>query len=238
MWGARVYHSIDTRYDATQTGGMSEPQDLDPATSGANARERLIQVAVRHFADHGYGAASQRAIQRDAGVNIASAHYYFGSKEAMFRAVIDTFIHDVQQDRIRRLDAIPADLTGHARLKRVLTDYYAPGFAVAMTPLGFHYARILARTQGERTGQPVAIFEDIVKPVRERFVDSLHQLYPARSRDEMRELLTTGVTIMAISAISDQQGNLAPPRDAQSGPERVATIIAAAFEALLGPPSH
>ena len=217
---------------------MSEPKYLDPATSSGNARERLIQVAVRHFADHGYAAASQRAIQRDADVNIASAHYYFGSKEAMFRAVIDTFIHDVQDERIRRLDAIPADVTGHARLKQLLVAYYAPGFAVAMTPLGFHYARILARTQGERTGQPIAIFEDIVKPVRERFVDSLHQPYPAQSRDDVRELLTTGVTIMAISAISDQYGNLSPPQDAQSGPERIAIIIAAAFETLLGTPGH
>ena len=223
---------------ATHKVGMSEPQDLDPATGSGNARDRLIQVAARHFADHGYAAASQRAIQRDAGVNIASAHYYFGSKEAMFRAVIDTFIHDVQEERIRRHAAIPANLTGHARLKRLLVDYYAPGFAVAMTPHGFHYARILARTQGERTGQPIAIFEDIVKPVREMFVDSLHQLYPTKARDEVRELLTTGVTIMAISAISDQRGNLSPPQDAQSGPERVAIIIAAAFEALLGAPDH
>ncbi|MBJ7438993.1 MAG: TetR/AcrR family transcriptional regulator [Sphingopyxis sp.] len=217
---------------------MSTDQTPDPSTSGANARARLIEVAVKHFADHGYAAASQRAIQREAGVNIASAHYYFGSKEAMFRAVIDTFIHDVQQERIRRHQAIPADVAGRPRLERLLFDYYQPGFAVAANPTGFHYARILARVQGERPGQPIAIFEDIVKPVRETYVDSLHQLYPARTRDEVRDLLTTGVTIMAIGAVSAPDGNLRPPSDVEAQAQRVATIVAAAFEALLGPPVH
>ena len=233
-----LYQVIDKAAGATQTKAMSRPTNSNPSSGGADTRARLIDVAVQHFADHGYAAASQRAIQRDAGGNPASAHYHFGSKEAMFRAVIDTFIHGVQEERIRRHDAIPADLTGHARLKRLLIDYYEPGFAVATTPAGFNYARILARTQGERSGQPIAIFEDIVKPVRELFVDSLHQLYPTRARDEVRDMLTTGVTIMAIGAISDQYGNLSPPTDVQAAAERVATIIAAAFEALLGPPAH
>jgi AcrR family transcriptional regulator len=217
---------------------MTPSQASDATATGANARERLIQVAVKHFADHGYGAASQRAIQRDAGVNIASAHYYFGSKDALFRAVIDTFIHDVQEERIRRHGAMPADLTGHARLKRILVDYYAPGFAVAATPLGFHYARILARTQGERTGQPIAIFEEIVKPVREMFVDSLVQLYPTHARSDVRDMLTMGVTIMAISAISERHANLSNPGGVEAEADRIATIVAAAAEALLGPPAH
>jgi AcrR family transcriptional regulator len=51
------------------------------------ARTRLIEVAARHFAEHGIQGASQRAIQREVGVNPATAHYYFGSKEALYRAV-------------------------------------------------------------------------------------------------------------------------------------------------------
>ena len=219
-----------------QARGMSPAPD--PSPSGAATRERLIEVAVRHFADHGYAAASQRAIQREAGVNVASAHYYFGSKEAMFRAVVDSFIHDVQQERIRRHDAIPADLAGSARLKRLLTDYFAPGLAVAATPLGYHYARILARTQGERRGQPLEIFEETVRPVREMYVDSLHRLYPRMPRKEVYDLLMTGVTIMAIGAIGERHDNLLQPGGVETEAGRMATLVAAGFEALLGPPGH
>ena len=105
-------------------------------------------------------------------------------------------------------------------------------------PLGFHYARILARTQGERSGQPIVIFEDIVKPVREMFVDSLQRLYPANARDEVRDMLTMGVTIMAITAISERHANLSRPGGVEAEAGRVATIVAAAFQALLGPPAH
>ena len=216
---------------------MSIDPTPDPLSTGAATRARLIEVAVRHFADHGYEAASQRAIQREANVNPASAHYHFGSKEAMFRAVVNTYIHDVQEDRVRRHNAIADGLTGHARLKQLLTAYFTPGIAVAATPTGFHYARILARVQGERQGQSLTIFEEIVLPVREMFVDSLARLYPAAPREEVYDLLMTGVTIMAIGAISARR-DLSRPGGIEAEAERVATIVSAAFEALLGPPAH
>ena len=210
---------------------------LDPLTAGAATRARLIEVAVRHFADHGYEAASQRAIQREAGVNPASAHYHFGSKEAMFRAVINAYIHDVLEERIRRHRGIPDDLAGQDRLRALLSAYFWPGIAVAATPTGLHYARILARVQGERQGQSLAIFEEIVRPVREMFVDSLHGLYPEAKREEVYDLLMTGVTVMAIGAISTRQ-DLSRPSGVDAQAERVTTIVAAAFEALLGSPVH
>ena len=217
---------------------MTNSPTPEPSTTGAITRARLIEVATKHFADDGYAAASQRAIQREAGVNPASAHYHFGSKEAMFRAVVDTFIHDIQQERVRRHDAIPAEMAGHERLKRLLVGYFAPGLAVAATPYGYHYARILARVQGERRGTSLEIFEEIVLPVREMFVDSLHRLYPHAPREEVYELLMTGVTIMAIGAIGSRHDNLLRPGGVEAEAERMATIVAAGFEALLGQPGH
>ena len=76
----------------------------------------------------------------------------------MYRAVIDTFIHDVQEERVRRHSALPSDLTGTARLHRLLSDYFEPGYAAATTANGFHYTRVLARTQGERGTPTQSIF--------------------------------------------------------------------------------
>lgn len=207
---------------------------VEPQGGSAETRSRLIEVAVRHFADHGFAAASQRAIQREAGVNPAATHYHFGSKGAMFRAVIDTFVHDVQRERARRLKAVPDDLRGSALLHRLLTDYYAPGFAAATTPSGFHYTRILARSQGERESDTRRIFNEIVGPMRERYVDRVTAAAPQLGRSDAYDLLTTGVTLMAVFAIGPRYEKLLEADGPEREAGRVATIVAAGYEALLG----
>lgn len=222
----------------TQVRGMAEVETdgIDGAVaSRAGTRRTLIETAVRHFAEHGFAAASQRAIQRDAGVNPASAHYYFGSKEAMYRAVIDTFIHDVQEERVRRHAAIPASLVGSARLRRLLCDYFEPGYAVAATPHGFQYARILARVQGERSTSTKTIFNDIVRPVRALYLASLRALFPDVDGDEIEDALVMGVALMSITAIGSPSGELAPVASPAREAERLAIFIAAGFEARFGP---
>lgn len=210
-----------------------------PTSTGADTRMRLIEVAVEHFADHGFAAASQRAIQREAGVNPAAAHYHFGSKEALFRAVVDTFVHDVQEDRLRRLAEIPAGLRGAERLERLLLDYFEPGIAVAATPSGFHYTRILARVQGERPVTPTkSIWDEIVGPIRNRYLDSLQALFPDTSRAQLTEALAIGVMIMATTAVAPGQPDLTAPGIVRSEAERVARFTAAGFTALFGPPAH
>lgn len=205
------------------------------AGPGADTRRKLIEAAVRHFAEHGFEAASQRAIQRDAGVNPAAAHYYFGSKEAMYREVIDTFIHDVQEERVRLHEALPVDLVGPARLHRLLRDYFEPGYAVATTPHGFHYARILARVQGERGLPTQFIFTAIVRPVRSLYVTSLQQLFPGATAETVEEALMMGVALMSITAIGSGAGDLSPVTSPSDAAEQLATFMAAGFQARFGP---
>ncbi|MDD2761851.1 MAG: CerR family C-terminal domain-containing protein [Methylomonas sp.] len=55
-------------------------------TDANNARSRLIESALRLFAEKGYEAASTREICEAAGVNISSIRYYFGDKAGLYRA--------------------------------------------------------------------------------------------------------------------------------------------------------
>lgn len=192
----------------------------------------LIRAALRHFAADGFKGASQRAIQRDAGVNPASAHYYFGSKEALYKAVIETFIHEIQEQRVARHAAIPSDLVGKDRLFRILFDYFEPGMAVTDTSDGHAYNRILSRTQAELSGTTVEIFYDIVRPVRSLYLDSLGALFPNASAAELNEALTMGVILMAT------QGVRRDPEieTASEAARRVTSFATAGFEALLGKP--
>ena len=52
-------------------------------------RARLIGAAKAEFMRCGYSKASLRTIAREAGVSTGSVYFFFGSKEALFHAVVD-----------------------------------------------------------------------------------------------------------------------------------------------------
>jgi AcrR family transcriptional regulator len=54
---------------------------------GLDTRSRLLEAALRLFAEKGYAQTSTREICLAAGVNAASIHYYFGDKAGLYRAV-------------------------------------------------------------------------------------------------------------------------------------------------------
>lgn len=55
---------------------------------GDDTRARLLQAAGEEFARAGYRAANVRAICRAAAANVSAIKYHFGSKDALYRAVM------------------------------------------------------------------------------------------------------------------------------------------------------
>jgi len=53
-----------------------------------DTRAAILAAAREAFAERGFDAASIRAIAADAGVDPALVHHYFGTKEALFREVV------------------------------------------------------------------------------------------------------------------------------------------------------
>ncbi len=58
-------------------------------SSAPSARERIIEVATRLFADRGYAGTTTRAIAGEVGANIATVRYHVGGKFDLFRAVLE-----------------------------------------------------------------------------------------------------------------------------------------------------
>lgn len=56
---------------------------------GIYAREKIAQAALEVFALHGYEGASTRDIARAAGVNQGLITYYYGTKQALWKACVD-----------------------------------------------------------------------------------------------------------------------------------------------------
>lgn len=55
-------------------------------SDGAEARARLLNAALRLFAEKGFANTSTRELATAAGVNIAAISYYFGDKAGLYRA--------------------------------------------------------------------------------------------------------------------------------------------------------
>src|SRR5436190_815479 len=69
---------------------MQRPAKLTRVSKAT--REKIIKAASRAFALGGYDGASIRAIVAEADVNQAAINYHFGSKEGLYRAVLQVAV--------------------------------------------------------------------------------------------------------------------------------------------------
>ena len=63
-----------------------------PGRIGKRNRARILQAAEALFAERGFSGATMAAIAARAGLPKANLHYYFGTKQALYRAVLDSIM--------------------------------------------------------------------------------------------------------------------------------------------------
>jgi len=68
-------------------GNARRPARLPSRALGAEARDRIVEAAVRLFAENGYGATSVRDIASAARVRLATLNHHFQSKEEIYTEV-------------------------------------------------------------------------------------------------------------------------------------------------------
>ena len=79
---------------------------------GEDTRRRILDAALELFAADGFDGASTRTIAEHAGVNLPAIQYYFGSKEGLYRAVVEEIIEHMEagvvplaESTLRKLDS-------------------------------------------------------------------------------------------------------------------------------------
>ena len=74
-------------------------------------KEHILSAAEQVFAAHGYEGASTRHIAGEAGVNMAMLNYYFGSKDGLFKAVLERRIAGMRRElmQVKEQDIPPWD---------------------------------------------------------------------------------------------------------------------------------
>lgn len=71
---------------------MARPVGADAEAT----RGRILRCAARLFAEHGEGNTSMRDIGRAAGVSLATVHHYFGSKDDLYKAAVDSMYVELE----------------------------------------------------------------------------------------------------------------------------------------------
>jgi AcrR family transcriptional regulator len=88
---------------------------------GEETRGRILEAAIDLFAASGFEGASTRTIAERAGVNLPAIQYYFGSKEGLYRAVVEQFGQEMQAGVAPVAERIRAELAdGQASRRRLV----------------------------------------------------------------------------------------------------------------------
>jgi AcrR family transcriptional regulator len=124
-----------------------------PELRGAAAtKERLLDAAEALFMEHGFEATSLRLITAAAGANLAAANYHFGSKEAMFEAVLTRRLDPMNQERVELLDRFERESApSPLGCDRILAALFIPALRLARDPAvgGNNFLRLLGRAYAD-----------------------------------------------------------------------------------------
>lgn len=115
--------------------------------SGAFTQEKILDAAELLFAENGISSTSVRAITSQAGVNLASLNYHFGSKSALVDAVYERRLEPLNKERISLLNAVEARASSAPSLEEILECLVGPPLRLAYTPErgGREFMRLMAR---------------------------------------------------------------------------------------------
>jgi len=164
---------------------MSDPPpDVEAAEETlAATKAAVFDTAERLFALNGFQNVSVRDITAEAGVNLASVNYHFGSKDALLLAIFRRRASELNRERIRMLHEAAARHGGPAPVRDVLEALFAPPlrWSAPGHPRRISFQFIIrARSEGTREMRE-ALRSDVSHLAR--FADALFAARPDLARE-------------------------------------------------------
>jgi AcrR family transcriptional regulator len=168
---------------------MTEPLSnladaLDPDRDAATKAAVLV-AAERLFALRGFQSVSVRDITSDAGVNLASINYHFGSKDALLFEIFRRRTAELNRERARMLHEAADRHGGKPPVRAILTALFAPPLRWSSPD---HERRIavqfIIRARSEGTEAMREVLTTDVSHLR-RFADALVAALPDVAPEEI-----------------------------------------------------
>lgn len=125
-----------------------------------DTRQAILDAATIEFADNGYDGAATRAVAARAGVNQPLVTYHFGSKEGLWRAVIQTLIAEYRAQYEAHLTEV-TDLEPVARLRVIQEEF------IRFSANGTVFHHIMAHVARKPSEQLTWMVEEYLRDVYE-----------------------------------------------------------------------
>jgi AcrR family transcriptional regulator len=94
---------------ASEGRAVTAPLGRDPRQDMPAPAVKILVAAQRVLVAKGFAGLTLRAIARESGENSAMVQYYFGNKEGLVMAMIDSVFRDDQQDAAAAMSTVTSD---------------------------------------------------------------------------------------------------------------------------------
>jgi len=212
-----------------------------------HTKERILDTAERLFAQQGYAATSLRSIIAEAGVNLATVHYHFHSKEALLEAVVLRRSVPANQERLALLDRFEREAGGNPPpLEKVIEAFVAPTLQMSRDPRSgsMVFMQLLGRLHAEGDLLP-RILTSQFGDVLVRFGAALRAALPDLPPEDLSWRLNLAIGALAqtlrggskdLETISNLPLSVSPASDSENVLERLVAFLSAGFRAPV--PTH
>lgn len=152
-----------------------------------DTKAKILDVAEKLFAEVGIHATSIRQIVKEAGVNVASLHYHFGSKEAVIHEIITRRLRPINEQKAKRLEELEKKSKGKPpELEDVLRAFIEPH--IQMQKMDAARVKILMKlmVQIEDDAHRLKVMQDpVLMNTFNRYLSTLHTVLPHLSLSEV-----------------------------------------------------
>jgi AcrR family transcriptional regulator len=221
-------------------GKVKARSGRQPAAASVRApdatRNAILNIAESLFAENGIATTSLRSILLAAGVNVAAAHYHFGSKETLVEEVIRRRAEDLVRARDRALKQAMEVRGSRQRLEAILRAFFEPGLLGGgeSREVAYRLAKVRSRLSMENTELSKRIFAKYFNASNRRFVEALVKTCPAMTRKEIywRYHVMLGAinyTINTPSRIHNLSKGECDPNDLDAALENLVAAMAPSF---------
>jgi AcrR family transcriptional regulator len=168
----------------TESPSPADELTADPERE-AVTKAAIFNAAERLFALNGFQNVSVRDITAEAGVNLASVNYHFGSKDALLFEIFRRRTAELNRERARMLHTAADRYQGKPPLREILAALFEPPLRwSSVDPVRRISVQFIIRARSEGTEAMKEVLRTDVSHLR-RFADALIVALPHLPPEEV-----------------------------------------------------
>lgn len=146
-----------------------------------DTKSKILNAAVREFAEHGFDCTTIRGICKRADVNVAAVNYHFDSKETLYLNVFKVLFERKNTNNAALLGSVPAnewEAAFRAWMRKNIELFLNPG------EFDGYMFKIMFREMNSQSSMFQNIFKEYLKPRFDGLEKFLRQRLPSDTTNE------------------------------------------------------